>query len=421
MSLLLDALKKAAQEKQNADSEYRASEAGDGLSLEPVTDLTLSISSGSENDKPVLEELELQDRLYLEDVSSSDELSEDVETAISPDYQDQRISPTPSNVSDEALQLLIHKTNDAYKKSRIVTWGGVAVGAVVMLLISGVYFYSNMASEIESMHRKHQIALATLKTKTRIEENLTSLAIAPDTGEIEKDENSTLEKVSKATKTASNQSSSEPGSGLKPDQTFSVQRADKRDPVSERLERGWMAYQKKDYEASMREYSKVLDEEPDNHDALLGVAAVSLQRNEADVARDIYIKLLEKDPRDPHAHAGLANIAQTGGASLNETRLKQLIEFRPDDSHLQFALGNLYVRKKSWPEAQQAFFNALKGDSSNPDYAYNLAVSLDQLGKHKEAKDYYEDSLKLASGKNISFSPDAVKSRLAYLGAIKQP
>ena len=101
---------------------------------------------------------------------------------------------------------------------------------------------------------------------------------------------------------------------------------------------------------------------------------------------------------------------------MSEAKLKQLIEYRPDDSHLQFALGNLYVQKQSWPEAQQAFFNAWKGDSKNPDYAYNLAVSLDQLGKHKEARVFYEDSLKLASGKNIGFSPDAVKTRLAYLG-----
>ncbi|UCB56174.1 MAG: tetratricopeptide repeat protein, partial [Thiotrichales bacterium] len=150
-----------------------------------------------------------------------------------------------------------------------------------------------------------------------------------------------------------------------------------------------------------------------------GIAAVALQQEEIDKARDIYIGLLERDPRDPHAHAGLANIAQTNGSNLSESRLKQLIEYRPDDSHLQFALGNLYVQKKSWPEAQQAFFNAWKADSNNPDYAYNLAVSLDQLGKHREAKAYYQDSLELATGKNISFSTDAVKSRLAYLGSIQ--
>jgi tetratricopeptide (TPR) repeat protein len=269
-----------------------------------------------------------------------------------------------------------------------------------------------MVEEIESMQRKHQIALAALKSKTKIEENLTSLAVAA-----EKDKQ--LEVASNpVTKTENSENRlAKPGISQQANKPLSVQRAEKRDPVSETLERGWTAYQNKDYTTSKREYKKVLESEPNNHDALLGIAAVSLQQQELEAARDIYIKLLERDPRDPHAHAGLANIAQTVGANLSVSKLKQLIEYRPDDAHLQFALGNVYVQNKSWPEAQQAFFNAWKADSSNADYAYNLAVSLDQLGKHREAKAYYEDSLKLATGKNISFSTDAVKSRLAYLGA----
>jgi Flp pilus assembly protein TadD len=273
-----------------------------------------------------------------------------------------------------------------------------------------------MVEEIESMQRKHQIALATLKSKTRIEENLTSLAVVPEADKQLEADNKSAVKAKKSENTSSN-NVAKSGISQQADKAFSVQRAGKRDPVSEALERGWMAYQNKDYTSSKREYKKVLESEPNNHDALLGIAAVSLQQQELETARDIYIKLLELDPRDPHAHAGLANIAQTGGASLSESKLKQLIEYRPDDAHLQFALGNVYVQNKHWPEAQQAFFNAWKADSGNADYAYNLAVSLDQLGKHREAKVYYEDSLKLAAGKNISFSPDAVKNRLASLGA----
>jgi Flp pilus assembly protein TadD len=198
-----------------------------------------------------------------------------------------------------------------------------------------------------------------------------------------------------------------------------VHREQKRDPISEALQRGWTAYHRSDYELSSLEYRKVLEQEPKNRDALLGLAAVSLQQNDMETAREIYIQLLELDPRDPHAHAGLANIAQKSGGELSEAKLKQLVEYRPDDAHLQFALGNLHIKKKSWPEAQQAFFNAWKADNQNADYAYNLAVSLDHLGKHKEARAYYQDSLKLATGKNVNFSADDVKSRLAYLETIQ--
>ena len=289
------------------------------------------------------------------------------------------------------------------------------LSALSLLCISGFYFYSRMMDEIDSMHRKHQITLATLKSKTRLEETLTSLATSPENDRPATDDQG--RSASLAGQAAARRAGSRVREQDK--QAITVQRTDRVDPVSEGLQRAWMAYQNSDYETSMREYRDVLAKEPDNHDGLLGVAAVSLQQGDPEVARDIYIRLLEQDPRDPHAHAGLANIAQTGGASLSETRLKQLIESRPDDAHLQFALGNLYVQKQNWPEAQQAFFNAWTADSKNADYAYNLAVSLDQLGKHKEAKTFYESSLELAAGKNISFSEDAVRSRLAYLGTLQ--
>jgi tetratricopeptide (TPR) repeat protein len=416
MSLLLDALKKAAQEKQNADSADINAEAYAGPGLEHVNDVEMQENDYGLEQSKKPEELDLV--LDDDEQSPAEEYHNDpvVENKQEPSrgFQQHHISPIPSTVTDEALQLLIHKTNNQHKKSRVMTWGGVVIGALFILSFSGSYFYFNMVEEIESMQRKHQIALATLKSKTKIEENLTSLAVVPETDkQLEKD----IKPVAKA-KIPENELSSKAakaGISQQADKTFSVQRAEKRDPVSEALERGWMAYQNKDYASSKREYKKVLESEPNNHDALLGIAAVSLQQQEVETARDIYIKLLERDPRDPHAHAGLANIAQTDGASLSESKLKQLIEYRPDDAHLQFALGNVYVQKKSWPEAQQAFFNAWKADSSNADYAYNLAVSLDQLGKHREARAYYEDSLKLAAGKNISFSADAVKNRLAYL------
>jgi len=418
MSLLLDALKKAALEKQNADSVDKEAGADDGPGMQPVADLALSITESEEQDAPVIEELELGDDLELENPRASDVYTVEEEPFAHAVSDEGRIAPTPSTVSDEALQLLIHKTNHEYRKSRLMTWGGVAAGALLLLSVSGFYYYSEMMDDIDSMHRKHQIALATLKSKTRIEENLTSLAAVPDSETQGAGSGASGDRKSAP---AGNKPAVESGAGSAPrtGQVLSVQRLDRRDPVSEALENGWKAYQEKDYRTSMREYRRALDAEPENHDALLGVAAVSIQQSQFDTARDIYIKLLEKDPRDPHAHAGLANLAQTSGSELSETRLKQLIEFRPDDAHLQFALGNLYVQKQSWPEAQQAFFNAWKGDSKNPDYAYNLAVSLDQLGKHEQAKTFYEDSLRLAAGKNISFSTDAVRNRLAYLGAVQ--
>ena len=417
MSLLLDALKKAAQEKQNSDTADDGADAIAGLTFHQTADQLQPLEYTFEDKKDESEELELQDEGL--------ELSAPIEAVASQDHAiraeqvlaDYRITPTPSTVTDEALELLVHKSNQAYRKSRLMTWVGVVAASLVLLTASGLYLYFDMLTEIGMMQRKHQIALATLKSKTKIEENLTSLAAVSESGRQTHTEKQPETQTARPT-TIQQTTSTKPSANQPSSQTFSVHMERKRDPLSDALQDGWAAYQKKEYEEAADAYRRALDQEPNSRDALLGLAAVSLQQDDVDTAKDLYLQLLELDPRDTHAHAGLGQIAQKTGADLSEEKLKQLIEYRPDDAHLQFALGNLYIQKKNWPQAQQAFFNAWKGDSQNPDYAYNLAVSLDHLGKHKAAKAFYEDSLKLATGKNVSFSEKAVKSRLAHLGAL---
>ena len=434
MSLLLDALKKAAEDKQKADAsgapatEDHVSAGAEETPVPaepPVEAVESRIASGDLEivDSPEPVELELDDDvLELESKSSeqdtADNKSEQTEPApVTQPPDTPQVTATPSTVTDEALQLLIRKTDSEYKKSRFVLWGGVATVALVLLALGGLYFYTDMNDEIEMMQRKHQIALASLQAKTKIEENLTSLAAVPGTTAESEQQDSAGSNQAKPVQAEATKSQAASGVVTNKPVTFTVTRQEKRDPVSVKLNRAWTAYQRQDYDLAGKTYRAALEQEPNNHDAMLGVAAVALQQQDVETARDTYIRLLELDPKDPHAHAGLANIAQMDGANLSESKLKQLIEHRPDDSHLQFALGNLYVQKQSWPQAQQAFFSALQNDSQNPDYAYNLAVSLDHLGKYREARNYYQDSLRLAAGKNINFSVDSVQKRIALLEA----
>lgn len=416
MSLLLDALKKAAQEKQNSDAADDGTDAIAGLTLHQTADLLQPPEYPVKDKKDEPEELELDDEALVLSTPVAAPASQDHASRAEEVLADYRITPTPATVTDEALDLLVHKSNQAYRKSRLMTWGGVIAASLVLLTASGFYLYFDMLAEIGMMQRKHQIALASLKSKTNIEENLTSLAAVSESGTTTHTEK-LPETISARPTTKQQTTSPKPSPNQPGSQTFSVHMERKRDPLSDALQHGWTAYQRKEYQEAGLAYRRVLEQEPNSRDALLGLAAVSLQQDDADTAKDLYLRLLELDPRDTHAHAGLGQIAQKTGASLSEDKLKQLIEYRPDDAHLQFTLGNLYIQKKNWPQAQQAFFNAWKADSQNPDYAYNLAVSLDHLGKHEAAKAFYEDSLKLATGKNVSFSEKAVKSRLAHLGA----
>ena len=95
----------------------------------------------------------------------------------------------------------------------------------------------------------------------------------------------------------------------------------------------------------------------------------------------------------------------------------------PTIAALSYAYGNFLASNQRWPAAQQAYFRALqlaKTDSANgglvnPDYAFNLAVSLEHLNQSEPAQNYYREALSLSANHPASFDLAAVRSRLASM------
>ncbi len=167
--------------------------------------------------------------------------------------------------------------------------------------------------------------------------------------------------------------------------------------------------------AAAADYASVLKIEPNNSDALHGMAAVSLRQGQTATAENYYRRALQADPKDASALAALIDLQAKGDPAEAETRLNVLVAEQPSSSGAHFALGNLYARQGRWREAQQAYFKALTGDGDNPDYHLNLAVSLDQLGQSALARQYYGSALATAQQRPGSFDPVAVAARLGEL------
>ena len=157
----------------------------------------------------------------------------------------------------------------------------------------------------------------------------------------------------------------------------------------------YLAFQTGKLDVARQEYEAVLQKDMRNRDALLALAAIDVRRGELDLAELRYQRILEIDPRDMHATAAL--LALHGRNSpLSESRIKSLLSTQPESAPLHFALGNLYAYGKRWPEAQSAYFRAYASDPDNADYAFNLAVSLDQLRQTRNAMHYYQRALDLS-------------------------
>jgi tetratricopeptide (TPR) repeat protein len=181
------------------------------------------------------------------------------------------------------------------------------------------------------------------------------------------------------------------------------------------IERGYEAFQQGDLTAARNQYQSALQREPANRDALLGLAAIDMRTRNYELAESRYLRLLEADPRDAHALAGLIALRGQTDPLQSESRLKSLISMQPEVGHLHFALGNQYAAQSRWPEAQAAYFKAFSLDPENPDFAFNLAVSLDHLRQGKVALDYYRRALALSGNRATSFDKNQVSARISEL------
>ena len=194
-----------------------------------------------------------------------------------------------------------------------------------------------------------------------------------------------------------------------------VTRTLRKDTLQMVLEKGYAAYQRGDAAAASRHYLQAQKRAPKSRDALLGLAAVNQQQGNLPQAHHYYQQLLKINPKDSQAITGILSLQS--GAVQSESQIKLLLEQEPNAAHLHFALGGQYVAQSRWGEAQQAFFEAFHIDPQNPDYIYNLAVSLDHLAKRKMALVYYRRALEQAPGKSVGFDFDGLKVRISQLTA----
>ena len=194
-----------------------------------------------------------------------------------------------------------------------------------------------------------------------------------------------------------------------------IDRSPARDPEFRQTRNAYEMYRRGDLAGAESAYRQVLQKSPQNRDALLGLAAVALKSGQPAEAQRHYLRLLALNPKDRLALAALTSLQAVQDPVQTLSRLKVLLDRNPDEGYLHFALGNVYAGQRQWPAAQQAFFNAYRSDKSNGDYAFNLAISLDQMGQHAAALDYYREALARAGEASVSFDRDRAQRRIDAL------
>lgn len=423
MSLLLDALKKAADDKQRAAQS--SSGKVESVGAEYSADVENTQREIHEEQSLKLEELQLDDELTLDKtVTTARDISvEDIPPA--------RVGGTAGHiqtdkmvVSDEALSLLIKNTNHHVRVARKILGISLLAVSLFVIVAGGIYYYLDLQAEIAIMESSHRMAMSSMRAKINKEnvpeksEIIRQLVSEADLSDKVKYAKKHLSEAPKIRPDNSKDSVNAPRKKVAAS-GFTIQKTKRADPISSTLEAAWLAYDSRQYSEAKDLYSKVLSIEENNRDALLGIGAIALLQGDSDAVRYAYTSLLKQDPNDAIASAALSGL-QSDKSSMNADvdYLLSMLAKNPDAPQLHFAIGNVYAKQEKWKLAQQSYFSAWQADSENADYIFNLAVSLDQMNKSQQALTFYRDSLLKSKDKQVSFSADAVKKRITELSGL---
>ncbi len=185
-------------------------------------------------------------------------------------------------------------------------------------------------------------------------------------------------------------------------------------PLNVDITEGYSAFQRGDISTATKFYTKALQQDSNNRDALLGLAAIAVQRHQQTQAQKYYQRVLTLYPQDTYAQVGLMTTLNQVSPET-ESQLKLLLEKSPQAAYLHFNLGNWYANQGRWNQAQSAYFNAYRYDNTKADYVYNLAISLDQLNQFAAALSYYQMGVQMAPYQSVSFNVPTVQRRIQTL------
>ena len=182
------------------------------------------------------------------------------------------------------------------------------------------------------------------------------------------------------------------------------------------LRRARQAMASGDLAGAESNYGSVLKASPTHVVALLGMANLSAIKGQLDQAQLYYQRVLAQSPQNLNARAGLLSLASPSSLDVGSA-LQQLLREGPEKAFLHASLGDYYLKRSEWPAAQGAYFDAFSRDPKNANYAYNLAISLDQMAKPALALKFYQQALSLNKASPAHFDSSVLTARIAVLKA----
>jgi len=148
-------------------------------------------------------------------------------------------------------------------------------------------------------------------------------------------------------------------------------------------------------EAAESDIQKLLEQDPEDSEALMLKASVAKIKNRLPEAQAILEKLVEKNPANNLALAALGDVdLAEGKTQVAEDLFNQSLSIDPKNSAVRLALADLYIKQNRLDEAQGIIENLVSKDPANTTLRFYLGEFLLARGSAEKATEQYRELLK---------------------------
>ena len=161
-----------------------------------------------------------------------------------------------------------------------------------------------------------------------------------------------------------------------------------------RVDRAEEALRAGELSAAESDFRAVLDEDPDNVDALYGLGWTYHLVGQRDRAREYFKRCVRLAPEDYRGHRGLGAVALAdGNPMLARTHLEDALAKAPNEPRIHNSMGLAHLAEGDETSALASFEAALAADPSSGEYGYNVAEVQLQLGELETALETIDAAL----------------------------
>jgi Flp pilus assembly protein TadD len=171
-------------------------------------------------------------------------------------------------------------------------------------------------------------------------------------------------------------------------------------------------------EAATAIYEEMLKIEPNNENALFGLATILHNSAQLEEARKLYTKILTMNPGNQQALNNFLSLV--GDESPDEAilELKKLEAINPYMSIIPAQIAMIYVSQKNYVKAIKYLNKATLLSPGTMIYKYNLAIFYDKAGDAQNASKLYRQLIiDNENGKAVPGTIEKINQRLIYLSA----